>query len=534
MKEEFSTILCVTHSSRPFLESRCTTNGLIQRFANRELDKNLPPASTLPSFESSVPYDGAVTFWAVDKENGYKLRALHKYAPSYKVQFATFSGDRLLVFGSDRLEVFDINFNLVKSIEDPWVVGGHTVFEDGSGHAWVTSAVTNAAMRIDLETGQVVERLRMPEKYGKGYPIGDEFDGSSSYIPTDLQPTHINCAFPVDGGVLVTLLIQGVVGFFDEDRNYREIVSGFVGCHGGRVDPDTNELFLADSPGGHVWFFDRENGKISGRLDFQSKWLHDADKLDDGVFVGGMGDTNEIKVVSRKTGEVLFQEECSRFGQSVMFVNACKVGAAWQEALESSSANGDVKAEPSSLELGSNIFRDALLPSVIRNVIGAKVSGRYSVRLDRKLKYETILEEPQVKLPPGKYQFGGNIICYKSGVTLGLLNVDTNTWVSQLNFDSVNHSLKEIFTTDTTANIKLVLSAYNPFGAKEVMVDIVDISLNMADPIDEDATQHLRYDIEPERIIEDLRSTIESIDAPVAKLVMKYEKRLRESKYFNK
>ncbi len=227
-------ILCVTHSSRPFMEERTTINGLRKRFDRKDRLEQLPPLQTLSGIESSVPFFGGLSLWEIDENNNYELKFIREYKPNYKVQFATFKGNYLLVYGSDRLEVLNTDFQVIKTIQDSWLVGGHTVYVDDQSHAWVTSAPANAALKINLDTGEIIERIIMPKQYGAGYDLSTEDDLHTHYIPTDLQPTHINCAFPLKDGLLVTLWIPGTVGYFDKDRSYREIVRGIRGCHGGK------------------------------------------------------------------------------------------------------------------------------------------------------------------------------------------------------------------------------------------------------------------------------------------------------------
>ena len=118
----------------------------------------------------------------------------------------------------DRLEILDTRLRAVKTITDPWIAGGHTVYPDADGCVWLSSAPANAALKVDLQSGKIVKRIKMPQQYGRGYQLDPKDDVRKHLIPTDLQATHINSAYPIADGLLVTLWIPGVVGYFDAGK----------------------------------------------------------------------------------------------------------------------------------------------------------------------------------------------------------------------------------------------------------------------------------------------------------------------------
>lgn len=470
-------VLCVTHSSRPFLEARCTINALEQRFPPGRL-QNLPPLESLPGVEQAVPYGGALTLWQVlEGGHGPRLRFLRQYRPDYKVQFATFYGPRLLVYGSDRLEVLDQEMQVVQTFRDPWLVGGHTVHVDPQGLVWLTCAPANAVLGVDLERETVVERLPMPARYGRGYRLRPEDDLHRHYVPTDLQPTHVNSAVPWREGLLVTLWIPGVVGYFDSRRRYREILSGFRGCHSGRVTPDTEELYFTDSPTGVVWFADPNSGRLLGRMSTGSRWLHDAESLGGGWFACTLGDRNELWLMNRQGGEVSQQIKCDRFGRSVMFVHCCQVDDSWARLKERLPFSHTPEKGMPPLKKGLELLRPLHAADFWESVNEQHIRLGLVLGCESEKTYEYLLMSPHFVLKPGRYLLRARIACHMGGFSVGLLDVVSDRWLAQLIFDEVNHSSWEELRLECRTKCRVVVAAYNPEQARAVEGRIEQISL---------------------------------------------------------
>lgn len=438
-------ILCITHSTRPFTDVRAGLNFLEKRFPHDRLNV-LPPLETIPDIRSAVPYYGSLTLWKLDNDS-LRPNFLWHYEPDYKVQFATFHNDKLLIYGHDRLEILNMNFDVVDRITDPWLVGGHTVHVDEKGDAWVTCAPANAILRIDMDQNTVVERISMPEMYGKGFPLNAETSMHDHYIPTDLQPTHVNSAVPLGDSLLVTAWIPGAVGLFDEERNYRELISGFRGCHGAREDNVTGEIYFADSPAGILWFFDKSTSKITRRMKFDTPWLHDAVQVEGNVFAAGLSDINKFRLVDKMTSEVLHEQNCEAFGQSVMFLNCCQVSRAWEVILDSRKR----EEKPNEIEttLSENIvpqlssYQFWLRPET--EIMGENGCFElideieiYRIIVDQPVKYEYLIQSTIFTLEPGIYRFESKTACLQGGLSVGLLkkSCDGDSWVAQLTFDS--------------------------------------------------------------------------------------------------
>lgn len=458
-------ILCVTHSSRPFVEARSSLNGLEQRFGGGR-DFILPPIESLPGIDEAVPFDGALTLWAIEEGAGTPaLRFLWAYNPGYKIQSATFVGDRLVICGSDRLEVLNARKEVVQTIRDPWICGGHTVFADQEGTVWITSAPANAVMRVSLETGDVVERIRMPERYGKGYDLSPQDDLHKHFVPTDLQPTHVNCAYPVGGEIYVTLWIPGVVGRFDVQRQFHEIVSGIRGCHGGKLNQGGDELYVTDSPTGLIWFFDPQSGHVRGRLKVDSVWLHDSHYVSDEVIAVGLSDHNEIRLIDRRNGTTLVEQGCDRFGKSVMFVNCCEVTHDWvpafsvtEEADRINEGGGDTTKVWGPNLLAALTQLSGWLKAVPR---AGEFSG-WGKFYKENAQNEYLLISDSIDLHGGEYAIEADVACRKGNIAVGLVTESEPVRFLGLSLlDAVTFSRREVFHIEGAHDVRVVISAHN-------------------------------------------------------------------------
>lgn len=466
-------VLCVSHSSRPFFEARCTVNAFEQRFGDT-VGSPLTPFEQLSGVNQAVPFRGALTLWEIiggDDPKG--LRFLRSYEPEYKVQSAVFHGDRLLVHGSDRLELLDPDFRVERTIRDPWLVGGHTIFVDASGFAWVSASPANAALRIDLQRGEVIERLLMPAAYGRHYELTPKSDLHAHYVPTDLQETHLNCVYPVGQKVLVTLLRQGAIGEFDQDRSYREIARGFRGCHGGKLEPTTGEIMFADSPTGIVWFLDAASGRVRRRIDLQCRWLHDAHPLGAGNYAVTVADHNAIRVVSN-SGAVRCEADASPFGESVMFVSAAEVTPPWRSSLELPRPRP--KAQDETPALGPELLPDFEVPTwTLVSEVGAEVVQW--LRSRQPLRHEYLWMSNPIDLEPGRYELAAELEVAQGGFMMGLLDVVRESWLGTASFDVVTSQNRCTVTVVSGTATRVVFAANNAQRPLVIEASVVRVSL---------------------------------------------------------
>lgn len=467
-------IICVSHSSRPFVEARASLNSLEQRFSKRSLE-NLPPLEKISGIESAVPYSGMLTLWAVDDTNS-SINFVREYDPGFKVQFATFVGDTLLVYGSDRLQVLDTKFDVINTITDPWLVGGHTLFLDEKGYAWATAAPANALLKVNLEEGKVIERIFAPAIYGKGYELTLENDMRIHYVPTDLQPSHVNCAVPTKLGLLVTFCIPGAVGLFDKDGQYREVARGMRGCHGARYDEERGRIFVTDSPAGIIWFIDPKNGTFTKRYKFETVWLHDADKVEGDVFVASVADHNTLSLFDINNDVIIDEKDCSPFGKSVMFVNVCQPNKVWKSVLVRT------KTEPLTQDKADFSFGPEIVPAMYNRRAWETLSGKNvkeTVELgsEEECRYEYLSRSRCFTLEEGRYVLKSEIVCKRGGVMVGLLDVESDVWLASQLHDSLVTKSENVLDLKKGQTCRVVITANNPATAQKVQAQVLSLSL---------------------------------------------------------
>ena len=218
------------------------------------------------------------------------------------------------------IEIFDANFKLLHTIYDPWLAGGHTIIPDYNGYLAVSCSASDSVLLINEENYKVEKAFRMPEElYGFNYPLKREDSVVEHYITNDYQLTHINCAFPFDRKIYVSTLIQGAIGYFDYEGNYKELIRGFIGCHGVRVDKGTTEIYFCDSCKG-VLLFLNEKCEIIKSYPTKSVWLHDAQQIEENIFAFAVSDRNRVEIIDIDKNKVLSIIPGKPFGKSVQFV----------------------------------------------------------------------------------------------------------------------------------------------------------------------------------------------------------------------
>lgn len=485
-------ILCVTHSDRTFLEARCEINFLQNRFPENRFEKH-NPTDAIAGIKEAVPYLGALTLWKIN-ESDYSLQFIKRYLPDYKVQFAAFHDDRLVIIGSDRIEVLNTEFSPLKTINGPHLVGGHTLHFDTEGYAWVNSAPGNMIMKIDIDTGEIIETIQMPTRYGGGISLENK-DLRDYFIPTDLQPTHVNCAFPHDDLVYVTLWIQGAVGVYDAHRNYREIISGFRGIHSGKIEPHTGKLYFTDSAAGILWFYDLEQGKLVRRFKINSQWVHDADHIKNDIFAAGLSDTNTVQLVSIDKMEMIHEYQMNDFGKSVMFVNCCKVDDHWEKV---STPDSRYLCDTGlSGRINKNILPRIANPIFWKFSENAKLTMHDNISKENSLyiisnaavSYEYLVRSEPFKLTFGKYSLTADVECQKGGVSIGLVKKDSEQWLVQFNLDTYVKDNYETFNVTTDDEWLVVIAANNTIEKEPVDFFLNAVRLEpMFDMTTEDST----------------------------------------------
>ena len=315
------TVLGIVHSDRPVEFDQCELNYLTRRYESISRLNDLPRFDSLSPAAEHNCYRGSVSLWKFNQgELSKPVLAAHLRPNGYKPQHVVWHDDRLWVLATECVYVYDRHFQHIATISDPWMAGGHTIVPTGEGMMLTTWSASDSVIIIDVKSMSVRHVLRLPEVlYGRNYPLQREDNVIDHYIHNDLQLTHINAAWPDCEGILVSLLIPGAIGRFNSAGEYQEITRGFVGCHGVRVD-HRGQIYYCDSCMGTINFIDRE-GRLSHRLDCNSRWLHDALEIKSGIFATAVADRNTVEIVDLSTLETITRIDGSELGESVQFLS---------------------------------------------------------------------------------------------------------------------------------------------------------------------------------------------------------------------
>lgn len=314
-------LLCVSHSDRMIDRDRCSLSFLVERYASEGRLATPPPFTSLEPSAHSNPFLGSLTLWTFENDDPCRPALLaHARPVHYKPQHAVWHNQHLWVIGVEHVYVYDSRLRLIRTITDPWAAGGHTITIGNDGQMITTWSASDSVILIDKRTMEVTRACRLPESmYGQNYRLMRDDCVVDHFIPNDLQLTHINAAWPSHDGILVSLLIQGAIGCFGADGDYREIVRGFVGCHGIRTSA-SRAMYFCDSCAGTVNFIDT-NGRVQDHIDFHSDWLHDALELAPGLFAAAVADRNAVEIIGIPGPVPITRIEGSPFGESVQFLS---------------------------------------------------------------------------------------------------------------------------------------------------------------------------------------------------------------------
>ena len=313
--------LALTHSSRRTNLARCSAEFLRRRFGDPARLRHLPPFGELPPPQPL--YSGAVSFLRVVQDGeDLRFQRLGSIREREKIQHVALLSDTDLLIGYEhRVERWRLagpiaswrritraGCTVLRRYEHPHLAGLHSVAPLAGNRAVLSCSAADAVLILDLETGEVERALRMPsDLYGRNYDLTPDRDLRRHYVDDAGQTTHLNQAWPCDGGrrILVSTLIQGAVGAFDvESGAYEELARGFVGCHGARVNEE-GQVYFADSTAGHLVFL-AGGGKVERRFDAGSRWLHDVQQIAGSVYAFALADANELRVWDVDRNELIF------------------------------------------------------------------------------------------------------------------------------------------------------------------------------------------------------------------------------------
>lgn len=329
-------VLLLTHSSRVTDLRHCARDVLVRRYADPGRLERLPPFESLPPMSSphAVGSLSALRV-AVDDDASVRVDDLGFLRERHRPQQVAILNDREWVVGyEDDVELWRLDRPLAdlkrlswkivrrrRVFKHPHLPGLHTVMPLDADRVVVSSSAPDAALVLNVRSGEVERLLRMPAGvYGRNYDLTPDMDLSRHYIGNDLQTTHVNSASPWSDGsrLVVSTLIQGAIGIFDlKGGGYRELARGFVGCHAARVN-DQGGVYFADSCGGALVELG-EDGSVRRRFETGSQWLHDVLQIAGPIYAFTVADTNELRLYNVETSACLYRRRFFGFGKSYFY-----------------------------------------------------------------------------------------------------------------------------------------------------------------------------------------------------------------------
>jgi len=271
--------------------------------------------------QDSNVYTGSFTLW--EWKRVYEIPILsHFVSKAYKVQDVCRLGEKLLVCGTTFFEVYPISGpyeHPEKIVTHPWFSGGHTIEINSYEHIVVSCSGPDSILIFNVD-GKLITSLRIPESiYGTNYKFTHNDDLRNHYIKNDFQIGHMNSATPVKDGYLCSLLIPGAIGYFDNFGRYREIIRGFVGCHGSRLSSE-GMVYYSDSCNGLLVEMDLD-GMVVRRFKLQTKWLHDSLQISNDLYLFSLSDANTIELWDVAKENQIWQINCDSFGETTQFLS---------------------------------------------------------------------------------------------------------------------------------------------------------------------------------------------------------------------
>lgn len=313
--------LCLTHSPRPLDFSRSSRSFLNRRYSSPDRLNNLPDFESLSSKDAPT-WHNDVTVWQLDTEKLSKPTLLHYLKKDYTANHAIILNKSLLICSSTFLEIHRLDSNSVKRISSSWFAGGHTVYPDLiNEQLCVSCSASDAVLLFDLSDKSFTKAFRMPkESYGHNYDLKLSDDVRKRYINNDSQLTHLNSCYPCERGYLVTAFIQGAVGLFDFNGNYKELTSGFRGCHGARTRPGLNGFYFTDSAMGCLYEMDWSGG-IVRKFCINSSWLHDSQWVANNSYLFSLSDMNELQLWDVQENHMIWTINLSIYGETSLLLS---------------------------------------------------------------------------------------------------------------------------------------------------------------------------------------------------------------------
>lgn len=439
------------HSDRNFYEKTLDLQYLQKRFLKKKKIKNL-------SFERSVPYKGKLCFWKYKSKNNIELEYI--YSPGFKVQYVCQTLNKIIILGADRVQIIDNGE--VRNIFDNLFFGCHIVCPDDnhSEIVWISSAVTNRLIKLNIKTLKIEKTIIMPKKYGSEYLNNINF--KKNYISTDNQNTHLNSVLSYKNRLYVTFWKQGLLGYY-ENGKFNEILSGFIGLHSVRIFK--NLLYFTDSSDSSLVIIDNLSNKIINRVKFNTKYVHDVYLLDNNKLFFS-SEKNKIILYDYKKHEVLNILDTTFLGGSVQFLNILK---------QSKSLNFFKKFK-------SNNYKRKTLLKFCDNFDNFELFNlRYHNKNSKIFHFENVIFQYLIKsiktfkLIPGKYSANIKFKKYLGDISFDILDNTKEEFIKSENFttyDSINLN----FQLDEEKEISIIISGNNNVS-NDVLIKLFEINL---------------------------------------------------------
>lgn len=273
------------------------------------------------------------------------------------------------------------------------------------------------------------------------------------------------------------------------------------------------------------WFYDLESRKLIKRYKFDSSWVHDADQIQEDVYVAGLSDKNSISIISIDKMTSLHQYDMVDFGKSVMFVNCCQVNPQWDQVL--------VPDQTFSFESSSKREKSPNILPNICNFVFWKTSGNVKIRInqdeykdislilisDSKLSYEYLFISEDFTLSKGKYRLNAGITCQHGSVSVGVVEAKNQNWLVQFNFDSCLEDNSDDFIIDNEDNdLSVIIAANNTLQEEYIKFIFDSIRLEPLFEISEEESNRIIEKFDAYKAINEFRHRLEERQNSIEKV----------------
>ncbi|MDP3899896.1 MAG: hypothetical protein Q8Q23_02335 [bacterium] len=312
--------ICITHSPRTLDFSRSSINFLKKRYSSSKRLDSLKKFEKL-SKKNSPDWTNNVSVWKLNSKK-LKMDCLLFLERDYTANHAIIDKGSLLICGNTFFEKFNLKSKKKQFFTHNWFAGGHTIYKDPKTEQFcISCSSSDSVLFFNPRNKKFTKTLRMPEKlYGCNYDLKPTDDVRKHYISNDAQLTHINCCYPCEKGYLTTSFIQGAIGLFDFKNNYKELTSGFLGCHGARTRLGLNGFYFSDSPSGCLYEMNWK-GKIIRKFNVKSKWLHDTQWIKDDIYLFSLSDSNTLQLWDINKSVMLWSIDVSAYGKTSLLIS---------------------------------------------------------------------------------------------------------------------------------------------------------------------------------------------------------------------